>query len=32
MSEQKTTLPLKPTALMSFKKTDGELAKIIGNF
>ena len=32
MSEQKkTTPPLKPTALMNFKKTDGELAKIIGN-
>ena len=33
MSEQtKATPPLKPTALMNFKKTDGELAKIIGNF
>ena len=33
MSEQKkATPPLKPTALMNFKKTDGELAKIVGNF
>jgi len=33
MSEQKkTTPPLKPTALMNFKKTDGELAKIVGSF
>ncbi len=32
MSETKTAPPLKPTALINFKKTDGELAKIIGNF
>ena len=33
MSEKtKATPPLKPTALMNFKKTDDELAKIIGNF
>ena len=30
--QKKTTPPLKPTALMNFKKTDDELAKIIGNF
>jgi len=32
MTEQKTTPPLKPTALINFKKTDDELARIIGNF
>ncbi|MEA2068166.1 MAG: hypothetical protein U9P12_03095 [Verrucomicrobiota bacterium] len=33
MSEQtKATPPLKPTALMNFKKTDNELAKIVGSF
>jgi alkylhydroperoxidase/carboxymuconolactone decarboxylase family protein YurZ len=33
MNEQKKALPpLKPTALMNFKKTDGEMAKIVGNF
>ncbi len=33
MSEnKKPSPPLKPTALMNFKKTDDELAKIIGNF
>ncbi len=31
-NQKKTTPPLKPTALMNFKKTDDELAKIIGNF
>ena len=30
--QKKATPPLKPTALMNFKKTDDELAKIIGNF
>lgn len=29
---RKNTPPLKPTALINFKKTDDELAKIIGNF
>ena len=32
MSEKKTPPPLKPLALINFKKTDDELAKIIGNF
>jgi hypothetical protein len=32
MSEKKKTPPLKPMALVNFKKTDDELAKIIGNF
>jgi alkylhydroperoxidase/carboxymuconolactone decarboxylase family protein YurZ len=32
MSEKKKTPPLKPMALINFKKTDDELAKIIGNF
>ncbi|VGO23399.1 carboxymuconolactone decarboxylase family protein [Pontiella sulfatireligans] len=32
MSEGKQTPPLKPLALMNFRKTDEELAKIIGNF
>ena len=31
-NQKKTAPPLKPTALMNFKKTDDELAKIIGNF
>jgi len=30
MSEKKTPPPLKPLALINFKKTDDELAKIIG--
>jgi alkylhydroperoxidase/carboxymuconolactone decarboxylase family protein YurZ len=29
---KKNTPPLRPTALMNFKKTDDELAQIIGNF
>ena len=29
---RKNTPPLKPTALMNFKKIDDELARIIGNF
>lgn len=32
MSEQKKAPPLKPTALKNFKKTDDELANIIGHF
>ncbi len=32
MNGKKTTPPLKPLALINFKKTDDELAKIISNF
>ncbi len=32
MREAKATPPLKPTALINFKKTDSELAKIVGRF
>lgn len=32
MNKKKATPPLKPMALVNFKKTDDELAKIIGNF
>jgi hypothetical protein len=32
MSDAKKTPPLKPLALMNFRKTDEELAKIIGSF
>lgn len=32
MSEDKNTPPLKPLALMNFRRTDEALAKIIGNF
>lgn len=31
-NSRKNTPPLKPTALINFKKTDGELARIIGSF